>query len=265
MITRFVIYPYKISSESAHRLKDYLKSIGKSAIIVYPDRAYQCQSGDVVVGWGNSKEPKWKNTLHKAKYVFNPWAAVENSIDKSKTFELLKSFGSIVDNTLNTPPHTIYHNTAKKWLESGKFVIGRKILRGMRGRGIVVMKSPNEFEECKLYTQFIPNNKEFRIYVFRDKIIDVLEKRRKQGTNDRGFVRSEENNWVFCRQNVILTSECKKQAILACKALGLTFAGVDVIYDAGTKKAFVLETNTCPEIFGTGVKIFAEELIKYAV
>lgn len=258
MISRFVIYPYKVTSESAHRLKDALKEAGKTAIIVYPDRNYQCKEGDLIIGWGASKEPKWKSSLGKAGEALNLWDKVENSIDKKKAFSWFSNMH------VSIPKYTDQEQEAYSWLCNGEIVVGRKQLRGMKGNGIIIMKNKSAFVSCKLYTKFIPNTVEYRVYVFGDEVIDVIQKRRQQGTNDPGFVRSEENGWVFCRNNVHMPLLCKNHAIKAVKALGLYFAGVDILWSTTEFKPYVLETNTCPDIFGTGLKIFRDAFIGLA-
>ena len=255
MSRRFILYPYKVASESAHRLKDAFIDAGHKALIVYPNRSYVCKEGDVVIGWGCSKQPNWHHTLGKASKVLNLWANIENSIDKKKAFVLFEQGG------VRVPERTTKEITVGVWLGQGSTVVGRHSVRGMKAKGIEIIKNPADFQECKLYTKFIPNTKEFRVYVFQDKIIDVLEKRKENGSNDPGYVRSEENGWVFCRQHVTLPIDCGIQARKACKAVGLHFAGVDVLYSKDDHKAYVLETNTCPDIFGTGVKVFRDAFL----
>jgi len=259
MIDRFVLYPYKVSSESAHALKDALKEAGEKAIIVYPDRNYTCQPGDFVIGWGNSKEPKWSHTISKATKLFNHWGKVAWSVDKEKAFAAFKTVGVPI------PAVTTSVLTAFGWHAKGFPVIGRTLVKSMQGKGISLFFPDKEYEdsqftECKLFTKFVPDTEEFRVYVFNGKVIDVLEKRRANGSNDPGYVRSEENGWRYCRQHVSLSDNAQQVAIEAVKALDLDFAGVDLLVSA-ERDVYVLETNACPEIFGTGVKIFRDQFI----
>ena len=131
-----------------------------------------------------------------------------------------------------------------------------------------MMYTPAEFVQCPLYTRYLKKIKEFRVYVFRGQIIDVLEKRRDSdrlhvGTVDE-FIRTEKNGWVFCRQNVHMPVDVGTEAQKAVAALGLTFGGVDVCWNEYPRKAFVLEVNTAPSIFGDGVKKFAKAIQHYA-
>jgi hypothetical protein len=149
------------------------------------------------------------------------------------------------------------------WLNNGHVLYARLTLKGSRGEGIEVVDKPvKRLPEALLYVKHFPATREVRVYVFKDYVIDVLEKR-KSAKEYKGndWVRSEENGWVFCRKHVELPSVCSKEAIKAIKALNLDFGGVDVLYKYN--QAVVLEVNTMPGVFGTGAKIFAETFINY--
>lgn len=260
VVSRYVLYPYKVESESAHRLKDALKEAGKNAIIVYPDRKYSCEAGDLIIGWGCSKTPNWQASISKAAGVLNRWDRVEQSIDKAAAFNCFKAAG------VSMPEITASAVRAAQWLGKGSIIIARTRLRGMKGQGIVVLTPDKEYDnlgqDFKLYSKFVPNTKEYRVYVLKGQVIDVLEKRRENGSHDPGFVRTEENGWVFCRNLVNLPKLCADEAIKATDALKLDFAGVDVLWAVNEHKAYVLETNTCPDVFGSGIRIFRDQFIQ---
>lgn len=92
----------------------------------------------------------------------------------------------------------------------------------------------------------------------------MLQKRRQNGTDDPGVVRTEENGWVFCRQNVVLPEKAAAECLKAAVALGLDFGGVDVLWNKPSGKATVLEINTAPGIFGSGVKKVGDAFIALA-
>ena len=54
--------------------------------------------------------------------------------------------------------------------------------------------------------------------------------------------------------------QVKEQAVLSVKAVGLDFAGVDVIWNDKQKKAYVLEVNTAPGIEGQTVVNYAKAM-----
>ena len=261
-ITRLVIYPYKISSESACAFRDYFKTQGWHSMLVYPNRAYLPTEGDVIIDWGMSKSPEWKRPTPSAIKIINRWTNVDRAIDKFSCLGILK------DKKVSIPSFSNSAITAKKWLNSneGSVVYGRELLRGMRGKGICLLYQPSDFqtigEKCKFYTFGQKVKSEYRVYVIGDKCVDVLEKRRARHENDPGLIRSEENGWVFCRQHVNIPQGCIEQAIMAVKALGLDFGGVDVIW-TWESTPVVLEVNTAPEIFGSGIFKFGKGLLDY--
>jgi len=254
---RLVVYPYKMGSASAKLLARAL-----DAVRVYPDRDYRPLKDDLIVNWGSGHTPNWRDGLVSKSQIMNHWTNVCFAIDK------MQSFSKFIVGGVTTPQFTQKRTTAIDWLEDGKVVIGRSLLEGTRGEGIVVMENPTQFQSCNLYTQYEEPTKEFRVYTFRGKFLDALEKRRDSDRLAEGTinyrVRTEDNGWVFCHNNVRVPQEVAKQAILATNALGLDFGGVDIIWNEPKNRAVVLEINTAPGIFGTTVSFYAEEILKHA-
>lgn len=254
---RIVVYPYKMASESSELLADALDTFR-----VYPDRKYVPRPGDVIVNWGNGHRPIWANHIDGKVKLLNHWDKICLSVNKIDSFTLFKKHG------VQTPRWTRSAEVANEWLEDGHWVCCRQEVEGMDGSGLVLAKTPKELVPAKLYTRFIPQEKEFRVYIFDGKMIDVLEKRRdaealKAGKVDEN-IRTETNNWVFCRTGVHPPKDCEQVASEAIKALGLTFGGVDVIQSKKDGKTYVLETNTAPGIGGTTVTRFVEAIKKHA-
>lgn len=255
---KLFVYPYKKGSASAKLLA---QAIGAER--VFPDSSFAPKPSDLIVNWGNGNPPNWRSQLYlQSIQVLNHWENVCFAIDKRTSFVMFKEAGVCI------PKYTQSRSMAIDWLEDGKIVIGRALLEGTRGEGIVVMEKVTQFKECALYTQYTEPTKEFRIYTFNGKFIDALEKRRDsdrlaEGTIDYR-VRTEENGWVFCRNNVQVPQEAAKQAVRATRALGLLFGGVDIIWNQKENRAAVLEVNTAPGIFGTTVSLYAQEILAYA-
>ena len=256
-MTRFVIYPAIVSNEEAHFLKnDFIKK-GYKALIAKRDGVYSPKAGDVVIDWGYSKPANWDvKAREKASLFLNRPEYILNAVDKLAAYELLKECG------VRTISFARSKAVVEKWLNNGHKVIGRKTLTGKKAEGAVLIESLADVVDCPLYTKFVPSTNEFRVYVMGGDVFDVIEKRRKQGTNDSGAIKSEDNGWVFCRQHVSLPTQCAGLAVMAVKALGLDFGGVDVLWDAEKGRATILEVNTAPGIFGSGVGKFAEAFIQ---
>lgn len=255
-MVRYVIYPPKLSSESAQDIKEALKAKGKHCFLAKRDGTYDPKQGDLVIGWGYSQMPVWASKALQNTDWLNQPKVIPNALHKGYAFKLMEQ------GDVSIPERTESPSVAAKWLKDGHLVFARKTLTGMRGDGIVVLDKPNkDIPPAELYVQGFKASKEFRVYVFRDRVIDVLEKRRGKDYKGYDHVKSEENGWVFCRQYVDLPTVCAKEAVKAIKALKLDFGGVDVLYH--NQKAVVLEANTMPGVFGTGAKIFAETFIKH--
>lgn len=252
---RFVVYPYSMTSKSGKYIANALE-----AFRVYPDRKYQPQKNDIIVNWGNGNPPNWP--LDFKKQIINHWDNVCYAIDKRDSFRLMAKQG------VRIPPFTENSSEALRWLHDGATVVGRSKVQGTRGKGIVLMKTPSDFVPCPLYTKYQKKLSEFRIYVFQNVVLDFLEKRRDSDRLNAGtvneFIRTEEEGWVFCRQNVRIPDDVGKQAVNAVEALGLVFGGVDVIWNDTTRLAHVLEVNTAPGIWGTTVTKYATQIKEYA-
>jgi glutathione synthase/RimK-type ligase-like ATP-grasp enzyme len=76
-------------------------------------------------------------------------------------------------------------------------------------------------------------------------------------------VRTAENGWVFCRNNIRTPqAETVNLCIKAVAELGLDFGGVDCCEtDFGT--AVVFEVNTAPAIEGTTVRHYVDFFKEY--
>jgi len=231
------------------------------AIRVYPDREYSPKKTDVIVNWGNGNQPIWDSQMVSRNQMINNWRNVCFAIDKDESFRRFTNAG------VSIPRITRNRITAIGWLEDGNTLIGRQVLEGTRGQGVILMQKVSQFQNCLLYTKYEEPTKEFRVYIFDNKFLDVLEKRRDTDMLAEGkinyFVRTEENGWVFCRNNVVAPQSVISEAVNAVKALGLVFGGVDIIWNQPNNKASVLEVNTAPGIFGTTVSKLAEAIQSY--
>lgn len=176
-------------------------------------------------------------------------------VDKLKQYEWFKA-NNVPGLTFSTDK-----NKALEWLVKGKVVVGRTCLKGSEGKGIVLMGNPGEFKPCPVYTLYRPKKKEFRVHIFRDKVVTVLEKRKKKGTDPKETkIRNTANGYVFCRQNVIEPVGIRELALQARKVTQSDFAGVDIGYDEKNNTLFVIEVNSAPGIEGTTLIDYANAI-----
>jgi len=233
------ILPYKWASESARDLAD---AIGIKCI--RPGGLYQPKANHLIINWGNA-EPHF----HGGNIINKPASIL---IARNK----LETFCKLWENNVKTPEVTLDKLVAEAWSRNGYKVVCRALIKGHAGHGITIVESGSPIVASKFYTKYIKKDEEFRVHVFNGKIIDFSAKRQPYGRESLNrFVRSYDNGWIFCRQEVSLPECVGIVAQRAVSSLGLNFGAVDVIFGNGI--ATVLEVNTAPGLDGT-------TLVKYA-
>lgn len=243
---RHIIYPYKPHSHSARILARAIE--GKC---IYYGKGYRYQPTDIIVNWGNTNLCPWGVT------TYNRPERVRIAVNKLETFKAFKQ------HVIPHPEWTTDENLANHWLSDG-LLVSRSSLNSSGGRGISLVSEISGWVSGKLYVKYIPKRSEYRIHVFRGKVIDVQEKRRKQGAKEletySSQIRSHDRGWVFCRENINLPNGIKDLAINAVVSLGLDFGAVDIIYNQKQDRCYVLEVNTAPGIEGKTVVSYAEAI-----
>jgi len=249
---KFIVYPYKMISESA---KDLARGLGAKR--VFPDGRYRPKANHIIINWGNSQWPTWLNNTCTC---LNKPSLVAQASNKLKTFNQLTHCG------VSTPDWTTDSRVANSW---GTIVFGRKKLTGHSGQGILIFDPAYPYSEgglypvpdrtnsnatrdiCPLYTKYTKCKYEYRVHVFQGHIIDFVRKKKREGIEANQYIRSCDNGWVFCREGVELPECVKEQALKAIQALGLDFGAVDVGYNTRENKAYVYEVNSAPGLQGT--------------
>ena len=248
------IYPYKLGSTSARDLRNVLANrLGKRPILVRPDGRFRPRRDDLVINWGNTHMPNWHWGTNDLNGPFNVAAAC-NKLDSFKVFKTLN---------VQTPLWTEDRNEAQNWVNSGNTVVVRTILNGHSGQGIRLV-SEGEVQAAPLYVQYKKKRHEFRVHVFQGSVLDVVQKRRRNRDERpetfNNQIRSYDNGWVFCRDNVTRVPEMDSLAISAVSSLGLDFGAVDIIYNESENQYYVLEVNTAPGIEGTTLQLYADKI-----
>lgn len=242
------IYPYKKGSKSA-------KALGKSLGIKVLSRPKQSRK-DLVINWGAG--------LNQFKmYYIIP---LNNPISVLRASHKLAAFKRFKEDNIPCPDFTESIDEASKWIEEGYTIVCRKLLRSHSGKGIVIANTIDELVAAPLYVKYFPKKYEFRIHVFNGKVIDYVQKKKKDGfTEEEGYnkyIRSHKNGWIFCRDNIIERESLKTLAVNTVNALGLDFGAVDIVMTSkGTAK--VLEVNTAPALEGTTLKKYTKVIKEY--
>jgi len=151
------------------------------------------------------------------------------------------------------------------WLEKGNTVFGRRLLNSSCGKGIIIMSNPNEYVVCPVYTLYKKKKREFRVHVFKDTIVSVVEKRKKTGWTDQRDtkVRNLANGYIFCQQVENEPAGLRELALAAAKVSPSDFRGVDIGYNERNDELFIIEVNSAPGITGSNIEKYVQGITQY--
>jgi len=161
---------------------------------------------------------------------------------------------------------TTSKDEASSWLEEGATVFARTLLRSSEGKGIVILEKGQQaaLPNAGVFTKYKKKKREFRVHVFRDKVVQVLEKRKRKEFNGEvnTKVRNTANGYVFCSQDVVEPEGIRELALKASKVTNSDFRGVDIGFNEKLNELFVIEVNSAPGIQGTNVDRYIEAICK---
>lgn len=258
---KFYIYPYKKGSKSASALALALE--GK--VLRREGSIFQPGPNKKVVNWGSSSGPNNYDMLNPPYYV----GRMGNKLVAFSVF-------STTQNGPRIPKITASRDEALTWFEEPhkiKHVVARTVLTGHSGQGIVIVdkEHSSDLPEAPLYVEFVPKDAEYRIHVFNNEVIDVQRKVRDPSREPTNWkVRSHHNGFIYTRNTSsgqphkeIVQPDVIEQAKRAMAVSGLTFGGIDVIWNENRKQAYVLEINTAPGLEGETIVVYAGAVKEY--
>lgn len=252
---RIRIYPYKVGSESARALATELDTL-----CVKPDGNYKPRANDLVVNWGNSHRPVTWN-IDSTTFLNYPLNVLQ-AVNKLTTLEQLREFN------VPTPEWTTNYDRALSWHFNGETVVERHNLTGSKGDGIEIVTGIDDMEstqlsQAPLYTKLIQRAREYRVHVFDGQVIDLQQKKRREGNDSDGTIKNLDNGWVFVRDDITPPPRSIFDvSIRAVQALGLDFGGVDVLVKDG--QCYVLEINTAMGLEGATINSYTNAIKRYA-
>lgn len=164
--------------------------------------------------------------------------------DKLRTFDILKEKG------VSHVPYTASKEEAAGYLAAGHTVFARTT-GGQGGSGITVVSPGETLPDRPLYTQYVKKKKEFRVHVVEGEVIDVQQKKKKNGTGPAGLIRNLANGWIFAHEDVVEPDGLRDLGVAAVAAVGLDFGAVDIIWNETQNRCYVLEVNTAPGLCNT--------------
>lgn len=128
-------------------------------------------------------------------------------------------------------------------------MLGRKF-KHARGRDIVLVSQHSQgIKGSNFFTELIHKEREFRLWVFRNRVLGVYMKQLRYPKRDKGPLKNLVWNWkhgyafVFCRN---APEALNQVAVDAIRALDLDFGAVDIVEQ--DEKYSVLEVNTAPGV-----------------
>lgn len=254
---RIILIGYKLGSKSLRNLQASLKEDQQDRRVLRVRRTsqtYKSRPSDKIIAWGPT--------------LPSPHVDPAQEAAKKVASNKLLSFRKFKEHGVSTPEWTTDYSTAFKWWsEDKKIVVGRTLLCSHSGKGIILYtQEDDQFDEgltCKLYVQYKKKKHEYRVHVFQGKVIDVTQKKRKVGHENRdNQIRNHQNGWVYCREDITAPDGLCELALDACGAIGLHSGAVDIIWNALENKCYVLEVNTAPGIEGTTCKKYSNEIIE---
>jgi glutathione synthase/RimK-type ligase-like ATP-grasp enzyme len=231
----FYIYAYNMFSEGAGELREALDA----RLIKHQNSRFQPGRGKIVINWGSSQ---------------CPYEAVNR--DPRPAQNKLLTFNRL-DGQVDIPAYTTSRVRAQEWLATGNTVLARQRLSSHSGRGIVVVNPGDNLPEAPLYVLYVKKKKEFRVHVLFGNVIQVQEKRKRNGT-EHNPIRSHDNGYVYCFEGIVEPDRLRHSATQAVQALGLDFGAVDIIWNERQNRCYVLEVNTAPGICPTSARAYAE-------
>ena len=240
----YMIYPYSSVSEGAKNIADGLGGMR----IKRQGSSYLYKDTDVVINWGASDNP-FPKALN---------ANIGSVLSKKAFFDRCK-YADI------TPRYALDPSAAKAL--NSKLVC-RTTDKGKDGEGITIWEGDSPLPSAVLYVEFKPKTHEYRVHVGRTKEGEIVlighQRKFKKGGGDIWTGDSCNFVWTVDGLPVVLPQAVKD---VATKTLALfeevTFAGLDIIYDSNTDKAYVLEANSAPMMTPKTVECFTTFFNKF--
>ena len=198
--------------------------------------------------WRSTKMPAKRRPLH---YGFGV-----NKLAQYQWFEA---------NEIPSLEYTTSIEKVKEWLSSQQTVFARTLLQSSCGKGIVVLEpGVNWIPAAGVYTKYKKKLREFRVHCYKNKVVAVVEKRRKSswtgGTDTK--IRNLANGYVFCQEVSDIPEGIQDLALKACAVTNSDFNGVDIGYNTKTG-LFVIEVNAAPGIQGTNLTSYINTIVSH--
>ncbi len=160
-------------------------------------------------------------------------------------------------------PFTTDKEIVFNWLQEGHTVFARTLTKASEGKGIIILSGALPITDAPVYTIYRKKKREYRVHIFKDQVVQVLEKRKKKDFNeDRDTrIRNTANGYVFCSDGVVEPVGIRELALAASKVTNSDFRGVDIGFNEKLNELFVIEVNSAPGIQGSNVDKYIDAIV----
>lgn len=165
---------------------------------------------------------------------------------------------------------TVDKQVAQVWLDEGQTVFARMYLNASCGKGIIVRHPGQEHPfnimgDAPVYTLYKKKKREFRVHIFKDQVVAVVEKKRKVGWDGQQDtkIRNLANGYVFVQEVVDEPDGLRELALRAAAISPSDFRGVDIGYNEKKDELFVIEVNSAPGIQGANIGRYLEAIVSH--
>ena len=122
-----------------------------------------------------------------------------------------------------------------------------------------------EMHGFPVFTKYKKKKREFRVHVFKDAVVAVVEKKRRREFNGERDtkIRNLANGYVFVQGVENEPAGLRELAIKAAAVSPSDFRGVDIGYNEKKNELFVIEVNSAPGIEGSNVNKYVNTIAQY--
>ena len=186
-----------------------------------------------LIRWGNRADIRF----NAVGGVLNKKSALNDASNKGRALELLTNAG------INVPPAATRFD--------GELLVGRPEAH-QAGSGFFLITSQRDFELAQRlgathFMKYIPCQREYRIHTFLGRVLGAAEKLMQDDATSL-VLRNRGSGWSFRYSNIDrIPHEVERIAVEATQALGLDFAGVDILKSVNNQ-FYVLELNSAPSL-----------------
>lgn len=190
-------------------------------------------------------------------------------IKYGQSVDKLTQYRWFAEQGLSALEFTTSGDEALEWAQQDFTVFGRKYLNSSCGKGIVILENGAaraDFFDIPVFTKYKKKKREFRVHVYKDKVVAITEKRKRAGFEGQRDtkIRNLANGYVFCQTVENVPEGLEALALAASSVSPSDFKGVDIGYNERNNDLFIIEVNSAPGIQGSNVNAYVEAICETA-